>query len=93
VEEGRAATPVRERYKFNPVYGFIQSGFILWPLTGSKRFNGYIEDSSQWLVTGLFTTDYYYLHLSPTVSTPFLWGFLLHIVTINFQISVVYYLK
>jgi len=21
VEEGRAATPVRERYKFNPVYG------------------------------------------------------------------------
>jgi len=38
VEEGRAATPVRERYRFNPVYGFIHSGFILWPLTGSKRF-------------------------------------------------------
>jgi len=37
VEEGRAATPVRERYKFNPVYGFIHSGFILWPLTGSKK--------------------------------------------------------
>jgi len=48
VEEGRAATPVRERYRFNPVYGFIQSGFILWPLTGSKKIKiGYIGDSSQ----------------------------------------------
>ena len=37
VEEGRAATPGRGRCKINPVYGFIHSGFILWPLSGSSK--------------------------------------------------------
>jgi len=39
LEAGRASPPVREVFKFNPVYGFIQSGFLLWPLTGSKKIN------------------------------------------------------